>query len=82
VAVLRFTKARARWVAEEVWHPEQEGRRLGDGSHELKIPCRDSRELVMDILRHGPNVIVVEPASLVEEVKKQMSETLRRYSQE
>lgn len=35
-----------------------------------------------DILRHGPDVVVIEPASLVEEVKKQLSETLRRYSQE
>jgi predicted DNA-binding transcriptional regulator YafY len=64
------------------WHPEQQGRRLEDGSYELRIPYRDSRELVMDILRHGPDVVVVEPASLVEEVKKQLSETLRRYSQE
>jgi predicted DNA-binding transcriptional regulator YafY len=82
VAVLRFTKERARWVADEVWHPEQEGKRLEDGSYELKIPYRDSRELVMDILRHGPDVMVMEPAALVEEVKKQLSESLRRYSQE
>ena len=27
LAVLRFTKERARWVAEEVWHPQQQGRR-------------------------------------------------------
>jgi proteasome accessory factor C len=69
-------------VAEEVWHPEQEGKRIEDGSYELRIPYRDSRELVMDILRHGPNVIVVEPKSLVEEVRRQLNETLRQYSQE
>jgi len=82
VAALRFTKERARWVADEVWHPEQEGKRLEDGSYELKIPYRDSRELVMDVLRHGPDVVVIEPVELVEEVKKQLSEALRRYSQE
>jgi proteasome accessory factor C len=82
VAVLRFTKERARWVADEVWHPQQEGRRLEDGSYELKIPYRDSRELVMDILRHGPDVVVMEPVALVEEVKSQLSAALRRYSQE
>jgi proteasome accessory factor C len=82
VAVLRFTKERARWVAEEVWHPEQEGKRLEDGSYELKIFYRDSRELVMDILRHGPDVMVIEPAELVEEVKSQLSKALRRYSKE
>jgi predicted DNA-binding transcriptional regulator YafY len=79
--VLKFTKERSRWVADEVWHPEQQGQQLDDGSYELRIPYRDSRELVMDILRHGPHVVVIEPASLVEEVKKQLSEALRRYSQ-
>jgi proteasome accessory factor C len=80
LAVLRFTKERARWVAEEVWHPQQQGKRLEDGSYELKIPYRDSRELVMDILRHGTGVVVMEPAALIEEVKKQLSEAMRRYS--
>ncbi len=79
VAVLRFTKERARWVADEVWYPEQQGRRLEDGSYELKIPYRDSRELVMDILRHGPEVIVTEPSSLIEEVKRQLDEAVDRY---
>ena len=82
MAVLRFTKERARWVADEVWHPQQEGKRLEDGSYELKIPYRESRELVMDILRHGADVVVMEPEALVEEVKRQLSEALRRYSQE
>jgi proteasome accessory factor C len=82
LAVLRFTKERARWVADEVWHPEQQGRRLDDGSYELRIPYNNPRELVMDILREGPNVIVMEPQSLVEEVKSQLSAALRRYSQE
>ena len=69
-------------MADEVWHPQQHGERLEDGSYQLKIPYRDSRELVMDILRHGPDVVVIEPKSLVEDVKKQLSEALRRYSKE
>jgi proteasome accessory factor C len=79
VAVLRFTKERARWVADEVWHPEQEGKRLEDGSYELRIPYRDSRELVMDILKHCPHVLVLEPSSLVDEVKSQLKGALDRY---
>jgi proteasome accessory factor C len=82
VAVLRFTKERARWVADEVWHPEQQGKRLEDGSYELKIPYRVSRELVMDILRHGAQVKVLEPAELIEELKSQLSAALRSYIQE
>jgi predicted DNA-binding transcriptional regulator YafY len=66
-------------VADEVWHPEQEGRQLPDGSYELRIPYRDSRELVMDILRHGAHVEVLEPESLREEVKKELAKTLDRY---
>jgi predicted DNA-binding transcriptional regulator YafY len=80
-AVLRFTRERAQWVADEVWHPEQEGKRLEDGSYELRIPYRDHRELVMDILRHGPHVLVIEPESLVDEVKNQLAGALGRYSQ-
>ena len=79
VAVLRFAKERARWVADEVWHPQQQGRRLEDGDYELRIPYNNPRELVMDILRHGPHVFVLEPPSLVEEVKSQLQGALGRY---
>jgi proteasome accessory factor C len=79
IAVLRFSRERARWVADEVWHPEQQGKPLEDGSYELQIPYRDSRELVMDILRHGPHVVVIEPQSLIDEVRSQISEALQPY---
>ncbi|MBK7115492.1 MAG: WYL domain-containing protein [Proteobacteria bacterium] len=55
---------RARWVADERWHPRQEGRWLEDGRYELRIPYREARELVMDILRHGAGVRVSSPAEL------------------
>jgi len=64
VAVLRFTAERARWVADEQWHPRQAGRFLDDGRYELQVPYSDSRELVMDILRHGPDVEVMAPSEL------------------
>ena len=63
VAVLRFTPERARWVADEQWHPQQEGTWLADGSYELRIPYRESRELVMDVMRNGASVEVVAPAA-------------------
>ncbi|MEK7878000.1 MAG: WYL domain-containing protein, partial [Pseudomonadota bacterium] len=50
IAVLRFTAERARWVADEQWHPRQAGRFLDDGRYELRVPYSDPRELVMDIL--------------------------------
>ena len=64
-AVLRFTPERARWVADEHWHPQQ-SLVLADGSYELRIPYSDPRELVMDILKHGADVEVISPKPLRE----------------
>jgi predicted DNA-binding transcriptional regulator YafY len=80
VAVLRFTPERARWVADEKWHPQQQGRWLEDGSYELRIPYRDSRELVMDVMRHAAAVEVVEPDELREELARELRATLALYS--
>lgn len=79
-AILRFSSERARWVANEQWHPEQQGQFLPDGSYELTIPYRDDRELVMDILRHGPHVKVMGPDALSAEVKQQHAAAFRLYS--
>jgi proteasome accessory factor C len=80
VAVLRFSAERARWVADEKWHPEQQGKNLQDGRYELRIPYRDARELVMDIMRHGAHVEVIEPAALRDEVRQQLETAARQYS--
>ena len=37
-------------------HSEQAGEFLTDGRFELRVPYRDSRQLVMDILHHGAEV--------------------------
>ena len=80
VAVLVFTAERARWVADEQWHPQQQGRRLEDGRYELRIPYRESRELVMDVLRHGSAVTVLSPEELVESVRSDLAAALKRYT--
>ena len=46
---------------------------------ELRIPYSDHRELVMDILRHGPHVQALEPQSLREEVRRQLADALDPY---
>jgi proteasome accessory factor C len=79
-ALLRFTAERARWVADERWHPEQAGQFLADGRYEMSLPYGDPRELVMDILRHGPSVEVVSPAALRREVAQRLREALAQYS--
>lgn len=64
VAILRFSPERARWVAREQWHPQQNGTAHRDGSYTLEIPYSDDRELLMDVLRHGAEVQVIGPESL------------------
>ena len=67
-ATLRFTPERSRWVADERWHPKQEGKLLKDGSYELKVPYADDRELIMDVMKYGGDCKVVEPKALRERV--------------
>ena len=78
-AVLRFSAERARWVAEERWHRDQDSRFLEDGRFELSVPYNNARELVMDILKYGPDVEVVGPASLRREVGAQLAAALKHY---
>lgn len=68
-AVIRFSAHAARWVADTHWHSQQEGRWLGDGRYELKLPYASSRELLMDVLKYGPDAEVVAPPPLREEMK-------------
>lgn len=79
-AVLRFTPERARWVADEIWHPRQQGQWLENGEYELHIPYADPRELVMDILRHVPEVEVVAPEELRQNVRARLKAAQERHS--
>jgi predicted DNA-binding transcriptional regulator YafY len=79
LAVLQFAPARARWVSRENWHPDQEGQFQLDGSYILKVPFSDPREIVMDVLKYGPDVEVLAPASLAELVIGRLAEAKGRY---
>lgn len=78
-AKLRFSPLQARWVEAEVWHPEQKVSVLEDGSLLLEVPYSDQRELLLEVLRLGPEVEVLEPAELREEVRSRLSRALSRY---
>jgi len=45
----------------------------------LQIPYSVTHELVMDILKYGPDVEVVEPEGLREEVVARLQSALGRY---
>lgn len=78
-AVLRFQPRRARWVAQERWHSRQQVQWLEDGSYELRLPYHDPRELIMDLLKYGPEVEVLEPPVLRRAVAEQLRAALALY---
>ena len=78
-AKLCFSAQRARWVMSERWHPKQKNRWLADGSYVIELPYSDHRELVMDVLRYGPDVEVLAPTSLREEVMSRLKGALEHY---
>ncbi len=78
-AVLRFSPQRARWVRSERWHPEQQAQTLADGGLRLRLPYADERELLMDILRHGAQVVVEAPASLRRAVAREATAMAALY---
>lgn len=78
-ATLVFEPQAAQWVSREEWHPMQLGRWLRGGRYELRVPYADATELGMDILRHGEQVRVVEPAALVEQIRAALHRACARY---
>lgn len=80
VAVLRFSQAATRWVADEEWHPEQVGKLDPEGRFVLEVPFADPTELQMDILRHGHHVEVLAPAQLRIDVAREIDRMREKYS--
>jgi len=77
-ARLRFSPDAARWIADEIWHPRQ---RLSweDGYLIMELPYAQTRELAMEILRHGSDVEVLAPDTLRTEVRTILEQTLAHY---
>ncbi len=78
-ATLVFQTQAAQWVSREEWHPDQVGMWLEDGQFELKLPYSSDTEIVMDILRHGDQVRVLGPASLVASVADKLDAAAGLY---
>jgi predicted DNA-binding transcriptional regulator YafY len=79
-ATIRFSAHAARWVADEHWHSKQQGRALPDGGFELKVPYSNPKELLMDVLRYGPDAEIVEPPSLRNEIRIMLNLALSAYA--
>ncbi|MBM4201010.1 MAG: WYL domain-containing protein [Gammaproteobacteria bacterium] len=79
-AVLRFSPVRARWVADEIWPGQVAARFLEDGRYELQVAYGDPTELLMEILKHVPEVEVLAPASLRQAVAARLHAALQLFS--
>lgn len=77
-AVLRFSADASRWVADEHWHPDQLGHWHGK-EFELQVPYSDARELVMEILKYGPEVEVIAPPELRTAVGDRLRNAAEKY---
>lgn len=73
--VLRFRPPAARRVAESNWHPSQELTRLAGGHVELRLRVRGTVEILPWIQGWGPNVEVLGPPELRDEVAGRARET-------
>jgi predicted DNA-binding transcriptional regulator YafY len=79
VATIVFSEKAARWVADEHWHSQQQGRWLPDGRYELKVPYSAARELLMDVLHYGADAEVLEPPALRQQVRSLLQLALSNY---
>ena len=78
-ATIVFSPKAARWVADEHWHSQQQGRFLPDGRYELKVPYSAGRELLMDVMHYGSDAEIIEPASLREQARALLQLALSNY---
>lgn len=78
-ALLKFSPWQARWTAHETWHVDQKSHFEPDGSYVLEIPYSSDGELVMDILKYGPEVEVIEPQGLRQEISKRLDAASEKY---
>lgn len=78
-ARLKFNAVQARWVQAEIWHPEQKNTINDDGSLIIEIPYSSPKELMLEILRFGSDVVVLEPPSLRQAVKEHLIKAAAQY---
>jgi predicted DNA-binding transcriptional regulator YafY len=77
-ARLRFYPEIAREIALQQWHPEQIGSWDSD-NYLLSFPYSDPRELIGDIMRHLPNVVVEAPFSLRKAIYLRLQGAMELY---
>lgn len=78
-ALIKFSGNSAEMVAEEIWHKDAVGTWDNDDYY-LTIPYGNPNELIMDVLRWGPDATVLEPEELRDRVKSEAEKIIRNYN--
>ncbi len=77
--VLRFTPERSHWIKGEMWHEAQTEIIQDDGSLVRTIPASHEAEIMMEVLKHGSHVEVLEPEWLREKIIYEMKDAVNKY---
>ena len=76
---LRFNAYRARWLRQEIWHPEQRLEEQPDGSLIMRFLVTDFREVKLRVMQYGAEVEVLAPLELWEEIRTEIGRMVRLY---
>ena len=77
---VRFDKSLTRYLLERRWHPRQKNKKLKDGSLELIFEVAGTKEIKTWIMGFGSLAKVLEPSSLVKEIKDDLGKALKAYA--
>jgi predicted DNA-binding transcriptional regulator YafY len=76
---VRFHKSLTRVLLERRWHPSQKNKKVRDGSLELAFEVAGTKEIKTWIMGFGFLAKVLEPGSLVKEIKDDLGKSLKSY---
>ncbi len=77
---VRFNKSLTRYLLERRWHPSQKNKKLKDSSLLLSYEVGGTKEIKTWIMGFGSLAKVLEPVSLVKEIKDDLEKSLRSYT--
>lgn len=77
---IRISPAWARYIGEKIWHESQRMETLKDGGLELTFHVAGLEEIKRWVLGLGKEAYVLEPEELRLSIKREILETLSRYS--
>jgi len=78
IARLRFLPRVAHEIAAQNWHPDQQGT-WENNDYVICVPYAKDKELLLDIMRYAPDVIVESPPELRDAVIKRLQQALMMH---